>query len=82
MKKLIIKDDLEVYNSILKIINEEKEAKIKTQVDLETLQNSQKIKSLDLKIYEIDKHLGNIQLVKTQLLKNINELKCYGSNHA
>ena len=37
---------------------------------------------LKKKIYEIDKHLSNIQLVKTQLLKNINELKCYGSNHA
>lgn len=57
----ITKDDLEVYNSILKIINEEKEAQIKTQSDLETLQNSQKIKSLDLKIYEID---GQLELLE------------------
>ena len=29
----ITKDDLEVYDSILKIINEEKQAQIKTQSD-------------------------------------------------
>lgn len=58
----ITKDDLEVYNSILKIINEEKEAQIKTQSDLETLQNSQKIKSLDLKIYEIDRQIELLEL--------------------
>ncbi len=58
----ITKDDLEVYDSILKIINEEKQAQIKTQSDLETLQNSQKIKSLDLKIYEIDKQLELLEM--------------------
>jgi outer membrane protein TolC len=58
----ITKDDLEVYNSILKIINEEKEAQLKTQSDLDTLQNSQKIKSLDLKIYEIDKQLELLEM--------------------
>lgn len=54
-KLQITKEDLRVYNSILKIINEERQAQLKTQSDLETLQNSQKIKSLGLKIYEIDK---------------------------
>ncbi len=58
----ITKDDLEVYDSILKIINEEKQAQIKTQSDLDTLQNSQKIKSLDLKIYEIDKQLELLEM--------------------
>lgn len=63
----ITKDDLEVYDSILKIINEEKEAQIKTQSDLDTLQNSQKIKSLDLKIYEIEKQLEFLEMyVKLQ----------------
>ena len=63
----ITKDDLEVYDSILKIINEEKNAQIKTQSDLDTLQNSQKIKSLDLKIYEIDKQLQLLEMyVKLQ----------------
>jgi outer membrane protein TolC len=63
----ITKDDLEVYDSILKIISEEKEAQIKTQSDLDTLQNSQKIKSLDLKIYEIDRQLELLDMyVKLQ----------------
>ena len=58
----ITKDDLEVYDSILKIINEEKEAQIKTQSDVDTLQNSQKIKSLDLKIYEIEKQIELLEM--------------------
>lgn len=58
----ITRDDLEVYNSILKIINEEKEAQLKTQSDLDTLQNSQKIKSLDLKIYEVDKQIELLEM--------------------
>jgi outer membrane protein TolC len=63
----ITKDDLEVYDSILKTINEEKIAQIKTQSDLDTLQNSQKIKSLDLKVYEIDKQLEFLDMyVKLQ----------------
>lgn len=53
----ITNEDLEVYNSILKIINEEKQAELKTQSDLDTLQNSQKIKSIDLKIYQLDKQI-------------------------
>ena len=55
-------DDLEVYDSILKIINEEKDAQIKTQSDLDTLQNSQKIKSINLKIYEIDKQIELLEM--------------------
>jgi outer membrane protein TolC len=58
----ITRDDLEVYDSILKTINEEKIAQIKTQSDLDTLQNSQKIKSLDLKVYEIDKQLELLEM--------------------
>ncbi|MBP7784215.1 MAG: TolC family protein [Aliarcobacter sp.] len=58
----ITKDDLEVYDSILKIINEEKQAQIKTQSDLDTLQNSQKIKSLDLKVYEIEKQIELLEM--------------------
>lgn len=58
----ITREDLEVYDSILKIINEEKQAQIKTQSDVDTLQNSQKIKSLDLKIYEIEKQLELLEL--------------------
>ncbi|MDY3199362.1 MAG: TolC family protein [Arcobacter sp.] len=58
----ITREDLEVYDSILKIINEEKQAQIKTQSDVDTLQNSQKIKSLDLKIFEVEKQLELLEL--------------------
>lgn len=53
----ITKEDLAVYDSILSIIYEEKEAQLKTQSDLDTLQNSQKIKALDLKVFEIEKQI-------------------------
>lgn len=53
----VTNEDLEVYNSILKIINEEKEAQLKTQSDVDTLENSQKIKLLELKMFEIDKQI-------------------------
>lgn len=58
----ITREDLEVYDSILKIINEEKQAQIKTQSDVDTLQNSQKIKSLDLRIFEVEKQLELLEL--------------------
>lgn len=58
----ITKEDLGLYNSILTIIKEEKEAQLKTQSDLDTLQNSQKIKSLDLKIFEIDRQMELLEL--------------------
>lgn len=58
----ITKEDLGLYNSILTIIKEEKEAQLKTQSDLDTLQNSQKIKSLDLKLFEIDRQMELLEL--------------------
>ena len=61
-KLQITKEDLEVYDSILKIINEEKKAELKTQSDLDTLQNSQKMKSIELKTYEIDKQIALLNL--------------------
>lgn len=53
----ITQEDIEVYDSILSIINEEKEAELKTQSDLDTLQNSAKIKQYDKDIYKIDKQI-------------------------
>ena len=53
----VTKEDLSIYESILNIIYEEKEAQLKTQSDLDTLENSQKIKALDLKTYKIDKQI-------------------------
>lgn len=58
----ITKEDLGLYNSILTIIKEEKEAELKTQSDIDTLQNSQKIKSLDLKLFEIDRQMELLEL--------------------
>lgn len=53
----IAKEDYELYNSLLAIIIEEKNAEIKTQSDVDTLANSKKIRELDLKIYELDKQI-------------------------
>ena len=58
----ITNEDLALYKSILNIIEEEKEAQLKTQSDVDTLQNSQKIKSVDLKIYEIDKQIELLEI--------------------
>ena len=58
----ITKEDLKLYDSILSIINEEKEAELKTQSDIDTLQNSQIIKSFDLKIYEIEKQIELLEI--------------------
>lgn len=56
-KKQIAKDDYELYNSLLTIIIEEKEAELKTQSDIDTLLNSQKIKSIELKIYTLEEQI-------------------------
>jgi outer membrane protein TolC len=58
----ITKEDLKLYDSILNIINEEKEAELKTQSDIDTLQNSQNIKSFDLKIFEIEKQIELLEV--------------------
>ncbi|XPV69059.1 MAG: TolC family protein [Halarcobacter sp.] len=56
-KKQIAKDDYKLYDSLLKIINEEKEAELKTQSDVDTLYNSQKIKAIELKIYKLQEQI-------------------------
>ncbi len=58
----ITNEDLATYKSILNIIEEEKEAQLKTQSDVDTLQNSQKIKYFDLKIYEVEKQIELLDL--------------------
>lgn len=58
----ITKEDLKVYDSILSIIKEEKEAELKTQSDFDTLQNSQKIKLIDLDIFKIERQLELLEL--------------------
>jgi len=56
-KKKIAKEDYELYDSLLKIINEEKEAELKTQSDVETLFNSQKVKAVELEIYKLEEQI-------------------------
>lgn len=61
-KKKIAKDDYELYNSLLDIIIEEKNAELKTQTDVDTLQNSQKIKSIELKIYKLEEQIELLEI--------------------
>lgn len=61
-KIAIAKEDYELYNSLLDIIIEEKNAEIKTQSDVDTLLNSKKIKSLELKIYDFDKQIELLEI--------------------
>jgi outer membrane protein TolC len=61
-KKNIAKDDYKLYNSLLEVIIEEKNADIKTQSDVDTLQNSQKIKSLELKILDLQEQMELLDL--------------------
>lgn len=61
-KKKIAKDDYELYNSLLDIIIEEKNAELKTKSDVDTLQNSQKIKSIELKIYKLEEQIEFLEI--------------------
>lgn len=61
-KKEIAKKDYDLYNSLLEVIMQEKEAEIKTQNDVDILQNSQKIKSLEVKILELQKQIELLEI--------------------
>ena len=61
-KKRIAQDDYKLYDSLLEVIIEERDAQLKTQSDVDTLQNSQKIKSLELRIYELQKQIELLNL--------------------
>ncbi len=61
-KKKIANDDYLLYNSLIEIIMEEKEAEIKTQSDVDTLLNSQRIKSIELKIYDLEEQIELLDL--------------------
>ena len=47
-------EDYDLYNSLLEVIIQEKNAELKTQSDVDTLLNSQKIKSIESKLFKID----------------------------
>lgn len=61
-KKQIAKEDYELYDSLLKIIVEEKNAQLKTQSDVDTLANSQKIKALEVNILELQKQIELLEI--------------------
>lgn len=58
----IAKNDFELYDSLLQVIIEEKNAEIKTQSDVDILFNSKKIRELDLKIYQLDKQIELLEM--------------------
>ena len=61
-KSILAREDYELYDSLLIVIIEEKNAQIKTQSDVDTLANSQKIKALDIKIFEYEKQILLLEL--------------------
>lgn len=61
-KKKIASDDYELYNSLLEVIVEEKNAELKTQSDVDTLANSQKIKSVEKEIYLLEEQIELLDL--------------------
>lgn len=61
-KKDIAQDDFKLYDSLLEVIIQEKEAELKTQSDVDILLNSQKIKSIELKIYELEKQIELLEI--------------------
>ncbi len=61
-KIAITNDDIKTYNSILEIMIEEKKAELKTQSDVETLQNSAKIKNIDKEIFKIEKQVQLLEI--------------------
>lgn len=61
-KATIAKSDYELYNSLLGIISEEKEAGLKTQSDVDTLKNSQTIKSYELEILKLEEQIELLEL--------------------
>lgn len=61
-KREIAQDDYKLYDSLLEVIVQEKEAELKTQSDVDILSNSQKIKSIELKIYELEKQIELLEI--------------------
>ena len=56
-KKKIAQDDYELYESLLKVMKEEKSAGTKTSNEIDILLNSQRLKSIDLDIYKLEEQI-------------------------
>jgi len=61
-KSNLAKQDYKLYDSLLHIIIEEKEAQLKTQSDVDTLKNSRDIKALDIKIFSYEEQIELLDL--------------------
>ena len=61
-KKQIALNDIKLYDSLLKQMVELLSVGMKTQDDVQTMQNSKKIKELELKSIDIDKQIELLQL--------------------
>lgn len=61
-KLQIAKSDIELYDSLLIQMIEQKNVGMKTDSDVETMENSKKIKELDLKSLEFEKQLALLEI--------------------
>ena len=65
----IAKEDYTLYNSLLEVINQEYQAQLKTKSDVDTLVNSQKMKLLDSKIFEMERQIELLELYSKLSMK-------------
>ena len=61
-KMQIAKNDIKLYDSLVTQIKEQLEVGIKTQSDLETIENSQKVKELDIKSLKIEEQIELLEI--------------------
>ena len=61
-KVAIAKSDINLYDSLVAQIQEQLDVGMKTQSDLETIQNSQKIKVLEIQSLDIDKQIELLEI--------------------
>ena len=61
-RKLIAKDDVKKYDSLLSQMTELRDAGMKTDSDVQTLKNSMEIKEFDVKIVEVDKQMELLEM--------------------
>ena len=70
-KKIIIaKNDVELYDSLLTQIIEQKTVGMKTQSDIDTMLNSKNIKKLDIKSLNIDKQIELLEIYSRVAITN------------
>ena len=61
-KMIIAKNDIELYDSLVTQIKEQLDVGMKTQSDVETIQNSRKIKTLEIESLKIDKQIELLEI--------------------